>query len=498
MVKAFIPRRGKKYVIKDMFFGGMNRCASPDSKEFTDVCGADLSLLPAVCASDGWRLFYSFSGDEYPLSMCAVGNRLIAFCRKLVPLGDGFTQVDALNTVAVSPEGQAFIGDDIYYRTETGTFLISDYNFPRSMVQFCVYHDGGALHDALGGKYDKKILIFPDKLSMDYDVDSDFTLSKLEDDGVVMPDLKYVTVHAARLFGVDDNRIYASAYNDYKDWDVDVASDISADNAWASNTGADSRADGDFTAITTYAGKVIAMKRDFCHQVYNNKNPFRVYDVARSGAIDSRSVCEVRGNLFYVSADGVMRFTGAEPVKISAPLGIDRFEDGICGSHGDSLYVYEKGKIYVYNTVNGTWSSISVPETGEVVNFAELNGVLYVLTHKNQSENYIYALDGEPNEWYVECSAKTFGVYSDKRVSRINVLCDIGERASVKVYLAPANGDYSETPVIDSGGRQGRTALKALIRASSSPAHRMKIVCSGDVTLYGIQTYAYKEDDGGE
>ncbi len=498
MVKAFIPKAGKKYQVKDYLFGGLDVSGAPDGRSFSDACGADTSLLPEVSGEKSWETFYTFRPTEYPLSFCSVGNRLLAFCRKLIKAGNGYSQTDALNIIALTPEAEAFIGEHIYYRETPGDFLISDYNFPRSMVQFCIYNDGGGLCDAVGGKYDKKILIFPDKLSMDYDVNGDFSLKKLETGTVKIPDLKYVTVHAARLFGVDDNRIYASAYNDCCNWDLDVASDISADNAWASNTGADSRAGGDFTAITAFGGKVVAFKKDFTHHVYNNKNPFRVYDVARSGAICERSVCEVRGSLYYVSPEGVMKFTGSEPINISRELGIDRFEEGICGGCADSLYVMEKGKIYVYNTANSSWSRIEAPENGKLVCFAEMNGVLYALCNVSETESYIYSLTGKPRDWYVETSARTMGVFSDKRISRVSLLCDIPQGGSVRVYLSGIDGVYPKTPVIDSKGKTGRTALRSLIRRTASPLQGMKICCTGDVRLFGVQTYAYKEADGGE
>ena len=498
MVKAFIPKTGKKYLVKDYFFGGLDALCAPDERAFSDVCGADMSQLPEVSGEKSWEEFYAFPPTEYPLSFCSVGNRLLAFCRTLIQSGNYYYQTDSLNIVALTPEAEAFVGEHIYYRESADKFLISDYNFPRSMVQFCVYNDGGELSDAVGGKYDKKILIFPDKLSMDFDVDSDFSLTKLENDEVKIPDLKYVTVHAARLFGVDDNRIYASAYNDCCNWDLDVASDISADNAWASNTGADSRAGGDFSAITAYGGKVVAFKKDFTHQVYNNKNPFRVYDVARSGAICERSVCEVRGSLYYVSSEGVMKFTGAEPINISRELGIERFEEGICGGCADSLYVMEKGIIYVYNTANSSWSKIEAPEKGKVVCFAEMNGILFALCNVSDSESYIYSLTGNPDSWYVESSARTMGVLSDKRISRVSLLCDIPEGGSVKVYLSGIDGEYSDKPVIDSKGKTGYAALRSLIRRTSSPLQKLKICCTGDVHLFGLQTYVYKEADGGE
>lgn len=199
-----------------------------------------------------------------------------------------------INVVAINPDGTAYSGAYTSYRDpDHPAYHPSDSNHPRSIVQFNVYHSGGTLVDAVGGTYDKKILIFPDKISIDYGVnENNFKLTKI-DESTPIPTLNYVTVHASRLFGVDDNRIYASAYNDYTDWDVDTATDVSPDNAWFPQPAPIRGRTAIYGRSANLTASDAIFKRDFMYQVGNQQNPFRMKDIAPVGAIDFRSVAEI-------------------------------------------------------------------------------------------------------------------------------------------------------------------------------------------------------------
>ena len=78
-----------------------------------------------------------------------------------------------------------------------------------------------------------------------------------------VPNLKYVTVHLSRVFGVDDDRVYASGFNDYTNWNLDTADEYNEANSWCSPSQANSKAGGKFTGITTFQNHVVCFKRDF-------------------------------------------------------------------------------------------------------------------------------------------------------------------------------------------------------------------------------------------
>ena len=120
------------------------------------------------------------------------------------------------------------------------------------------------------------------------------------------PDIKYATVHTSRLFGVSDDGVYASGFNDYSNWNLDsVAAGYNESNAWSSKAQSNTKADGNFTGITTFQGHVVCFKRDFMHEIYNTKNPFRIQDIYAEGALDNRTIQDVDGKLIFVSDDDV-------------------------------------------------------------------------------------------------------------------------------------------------------------------------------------------------
>ena len=102
-----------------------------------------------------------------------------------------------------------------------------------------------------------------------------------------MPPIKYATVHLSRLFGVSDDRVYASGYNDYTNWNLDSVDGYNESNAWCTPAQSNTKAGGIFTGITTFQSHVICFKRDFMHEIYNTKNPFRIQDIFAEGTIVS-------------------------------------------------------------------------------------------------------------------------------------------------------------------------------------------------------------------
>lgn len=406
-----------------------------------------------------------------------------------------------INVVAINPDGTAYSGAYTSYRDpDHPAYHPSDSNHPRSIVQFNVYHSGGTLVDAVGGTYDKKILIFPDKISIDYGVnENNFKLTKI-DESTPIPTLNYVTVHASRLFGVDDNRIYASAYNDYTDWDVDTATDVSPDNAWVSTTGSNTRADSDFTAICEFDGKVIAFKRDFMYQVGNQQNPFRMKDIAPVGAIDFRSVAEINRTLYFVSQDEVYAYAGGQVRKIGAPLGKPKFKDGVSGAFRDTYYLYDGHVIYTYDTVHHMWGVMAPPSSEyDVVNFCADENALYCLVSQGTNAHYLYKLENPPTGWYFETDLSAFSTFDVKRINKLSLLCEIPAGGQVKAFLIK-DGAETGLKVLDSTAknRTGSVMLRGLVRAGASHGHRLLVQCYGDVEIRGLEVLAIKEADSYE
>lgn len=311
--------------------------------------------------------------------------------------------------------------------------------YPRSVVQFNVYDTPT---DPVSGQYVKKLLIFPDKKSMDFEITKDFTISDMTvlvkeytnstspylppdtanhnyyykntynqdvyrwvvDDADSsntgwkvsvppnVPNIKYAAVHLSRVFGVDDDRVYASGYNDYSNWNLDTVDEYNESNAWCSPAQSNTKAGGVFTGIVTFQGHVICFKQDFMHEIYNTKNPFRIQDIYAEGAIDNRSIQDVDGRLIFVSNDDVKIYTGSNPRVLSYYLNMKQYITAVSGTDDRNYYLYcedkdENKKMFVYDTIAEQWSEQKADEA--VLNFAHNKNGMFMLC----DDGIVYKMD---------------------------------------------------------------------------------------------------------
>lgn len=325
-------------------------------------------------------------------------------------------------------------------RFATGT-LSEDITSQRSIVQFNVYekNEEGRV-DPLKGKYYKKLLIFPDKKSVDLNVEKDYTNitdlkpASLEIDGQhYLPNIKYATVHLSRVFGVDDDRVYASGFNDYANWNLDTAEEYNESNAWCSPAQANVKADSKFTGITTYQNHVVCFKRNFMHEIYNTKNPFRIQDIYAEGAIDNRTIQDVDGNLIFVSDDNVKIYTGSNPKIISYSLNINKYDKAISGQDGRNYYLYvESGNdkyFFVYDTMVDEWSEREIDE--EIVGFANNSKGVYMAT---KTKVYKLNTNDFSQEWAFETDLVTNNTVDIKHIKKLQMLGDF-TNCDLDVYI---------------------------------------------------------------
>ena len=318
----------------------------------------------------------------------------------------------------------------VYTETLKTDATDDDFKQQRCVVPFNVYD---ITTDPVEGEYIKKLLIFPDKLSINYDVANDgFEKGAL----INTPDIKYATVHLSRLFGVDDVRVYASAFNDYANWNLDTAEEYNESNAWCSSSGANVKAGGEFTGITTFQNHVICFKKDFMHEIYNTKNPFRIQDIYAEGCIDNRTIQDVDGQLIFVSDDNVKVYTGSNPRILSYYLGIREFNDAVAGTDGRNYYLYCRDEnnekhIFVYDTYCNQWSRRECPSG--VVGFAKCDSGMYFLCESSSKCLYKIQSGNYDEDWYFETDLITNESCNIKHIEKLQMFCDIEEGATMKV-----------------------------------------------------------------
>lgn len=415
--------------------------------------------------------------------------------------------------------------------------------FPRCIVQFNVYDTPT---DPVSGQYVKKLLIFPDKKSMDFTVTQsgfqvkdmsvlvkEYTNDVESEDGTypppesashnyfyqnlynqqiyrwvddesnkdnsgwkvtaavpAMPDIRYAAVHLSRLFGVSGDRVYASGYNDYTNWNLDTVEEYNESNAWCSAAQSNTKADGEFTGITNYQGHVVCFKRDFMHEIYNTKNPFRIQDVYAEGTIDNRTVQDVDGKLIFVSDDNVKIYTGSNPRVISYYLNLKRYVGAVSGTDGQRYYLYCEDEnsdrhLFVYDTATEYWSEQEI--TYRVLNFAHNRNGMYALC----GNGVVYKLDTENynHSWSFETDLITNATVDIKHVKKIQMLMEIAFGASVKVYALYDDEKFNQSTshLVYSDNGKRRKTMRVKLRKTAHYGVKLHVEGYGYVKLYELE-----------
>lgn len=370
----------------------------------------------------------------------------------------------------------------------------------RSIVQFNVYDTPT---DVLGGEYVKKLLVFPDKKSMDLNITRNYTTptdlkpASLEIEGQhYLPDIKYATVHLSRVFGVGDDRVYASGFNDYSNWNLDTAEEYNESNAWCSPAQANVKADSKFTGITTYQNHVVCFKRNFMHEIYNTKNPFRIQDIYAEGAIDNRTIQDVDGQLIFVSDDNVKIYTGSNPKIISHALNIHKYDSAVSGQDGRSYYLYtksgDKGYFFVYDTMIDEWSEREA--TTEIMGFANNSSGIYMAT-----SNSVYKLDTSnyTGEWAFETDLVTNNTVDIKHIKKLQMLGDF-DNCDLDVYILYDDEVFNaETShkVFSRVDLTGRKPIRVKPRNTAHYGFKLHFEGKGYAKLYELEIFT--EQGGG-
>lgn len=468
---AAIPSGESKYSILRWGFGGLNRTDLIDTGQITDCSGVSIDppyVMPAVKP----KLFLNYSD---PQAIFGFGENLLVIYND-----SSSTKIDY-----VTPEKIAYTG------TLSEKMRVFDY---RSAVQFNVATDTENIVEAT---FERKILIFPDAYSMDFEITGSFTPASL---GSAYPELKYASVYGSRVFGVDDNLVYASSYNDYADWDLDTADETSDANAWVSMSQSNVKADGTFTAIATYDNHVVLFKSDFMQLVYNNKNPFRIVDIGTYGCDNPYAVTEAGGVLYFASADTVYAYGGGTPKSVSDDLELDDLRGAVLGAWGDTLYMYAAGSLYTYK--NGVWSDLGYPGA-DIIQFAAVdyglaalfgNGdISFVAWSETAAESASGNGDWTPeytDDWWFETDLMAAGKLDIRRVKKLSILCEADEGAEMTVYLLRNGGKFDESSAVSVGifkGNGGFGIMRVLTRQFSGYMHKLRIVGRGRIKIYAVE-----------
>lgn len=487
-----LPDSEKYYKSTKRSWSGFNRKYKIDTGLLSMESNISTSEAPYLIPSQKW--IGVRDARTHPIGLFGFSDFLLCIYRSGSIIYVDYIKYDKFKKVYKAYSG--ILKEDADNPEDETAIGLDDY--PRSVVQFNVYD---VPTDPISSKYTKKILIFPDKKSMDFDIKHDFkpddlsidikTYTNNEEpylppDGAshnyyykntfiapgekgeniyrwiiddtepentgwkvvtppTIPNIEYATVHASRLFGVGGGRVYASGFNNYANWNLDTAEEYNETNSWCSPTQADSKSDGNFTGITAFMNHVICFKKDFMHELYNTKNPFRIQDIFAEGAVDNRTIQDVDGKLIFCSDDNVKIYTGSNPRAIGDALGIKRFINPVGGSDGRSYYLYCEDEndvkhMFIYDTYVEEWSEQAIEYS--VLNFAHNSDGMFALC----TDGIVYKLnsDNYRHNWSFETDLMTGQTVDIKHLKKIQLLSYFAGNARLKIYALYDDEEFDE------------------------------------------------------
>lgn len=522
-----LPDSRKSYKITKRSWSGLNYRQKIDTGALS--MENNISTLEAPYLVPSQKRESILSSYTNPIGMFGFDDFLIVIYRSGTALYIDYIKYDEVSEAYTKYRG-----------TLKSSGATSADEYPRCVVQFNVYDTPT---DPITGSYIKKLLIFPDKKSMNFEITSNnFAINDLtvlvkeftpsEDKSTPpdtasrnyyyrnsktnavyrwvddtsdstksgwkisappsVPSIEYAAVHMSRVFGVGKGRVYASGYNDYTNWNLDTSDEYNEGNAWCSPSQSNTKADGDFTGITSFQGHVVCFKRDFIHEIYNTKNPFRIQDIYAEGAIDNRTIQDVDGRLIFVSEDGVKVYTGSNPRIIDYYLNVSEYKSAVSGTDGRCYYLYcedekESKRLFVYDTVAESWSEQNIES--EVLSFAHNKTGMFMLC----GSGYIYRMDtGDYGQsWSFETDLFTNETVDIKHIKKIQMLADIASGASVKVYVLYDDEGFNKNSshLVYSSSGYGRKPVRVKPRRTANYGIKLHIEGYGYVKLYELELF---------
>jgi hypothetical protein len=312
-----------------------------------------------------------------------------------------------------------------------------------------------------------------------------------------VPDLDYITECANRVWGCNsaENVLYACKLGDATNWYSYRG--IAADS-YAVTVGSD----GAFTGAASCMNYVLFFKENTLHKVYGTKpsdfqaSTLRCRGVAKGAAKSLRVINEA---LYYLSAEGVMTWSGSLPGKISATLDPDKLANATRAVGGtlDGRYYLQieqddtEKRLLVYDTERGLWQEESavgheMVSTGRQLYFWDGKSLWAALLEREKDSDTADATQQTESSLNYDWTSGDIGLDNpdDKYISRITVRMDAEAHSTVHFYASYDGGNWEQL------GETANSATWARLDVPMIPARhntmRLRIQGTGRVTLRSI------------
>ncbi len=295
-----------------------------------------------------------------------------------------------------------------------------------------------------------------------------------------VPPLEHVCANRDRIWGTVGNEIYSCASGDMRSWyKYDITAGASA--SFQAEIYAVSR----FVGCASFGGNVYFFTTEDVYRMYGTTpSAFSLVTLGTYGCEEysGGSFGVTAHRLFYNSTHGPVMFDGETARLIGRPLGNKRFSGVLGIGCGGKYYMYDGGKLYVYDTRYGTWSC---EDTEELVSMIVHNGRL-VLAGANRA---LYAESANGDELteessYVEfadiCEGSVYGVTAVDFTFRVR----LGEGAKLTLSMSCDGEEFHEIWNTENAGKRTYTVrFSPRIRCDS---YRLRFEGVGEWKLYSL------------
>jgi hypothetical protein len=327
------------------------------------------------------------------------------------------------------------------------------------------------------------ICIFPDKKYYNYKTNTYGTIgSGSPTDGEApttgqCPNMDYICVHNNRIWGIKNQTVYGSKFNDPMTWAQYSVPINEADSVYF-KISSDS---GSLIGIRPLSQYIVFTTNHALYQMYGSKpsnfDPRRI--TSSKGCIDNKSMVEIDGALFMLSSEGVSVFQGSAPEVISEKLQ-ETYVSGKAITDGEkywlSLYNGSSYSLYCYE--NGLWV---MEDNLQVKDFALLDGYIYALA----SDNKVYKFNSgtETVQWEAVTDRFTESYMGNKATSKIKVEAELSSGSSVAVYISYDGGAYT---LVDTYSDTGYRYFKTYQIPKDCFYFQVKFVGTGMAKIYSL------------
>lgn len=340
--------------------------------------------------------------------------------------------------------------------------------------------------DFLGG-YDYMVYYLDKKITL-----SETSYSKVTIERTV-PELEFAFCHGNRLWGIEGDKICASKLGDpFNFQDFSLLADASWQVAVASS--------GPFTGGCVYNGYPTFFKEDSIIRVAGNYpsqySTYETNDVAGVLKGSEKSLAIANGALFYLSPQGIARYTGSYPSIVSDALG-KVLSYGRAGAGADKYYleaIDEEGEkaVYVLDTKINAWTK---EEALFSAGFTDMGRELYAIgdggIYLIDSERELFD-DSETIESFIEFAPIYEGSLKKKGLSKLLVNLSVKDGSEVRIYLSYDGGEWILMKKWSTGGIH--TVPLTIKRCGN---YRIRISGEGEYKLLALSRERYLGSERG-